>query len=329
MSVPILHILDVGHGNCAVLRDAGEVVAIDAGRGTTLREWLLEQGVEKLDTVLVSHSDQDHLQGLHGLLENERISIGRVRVNSDGTKNTRLWKDLIRLLQQQEELGKIDLQVGLTTGMNESFDTKSAGVEVLWPDKGAAMSGVGGKTKSGNKYDSNSLSAAVRVSVEGGESVLLPGDINRASFEQMSARPAGVASSVVVYPHHGGLSGVGDEAEFAKLISKTTGASMFVFSNSAGNQKTPRPEIIDALRASGSNIWIACTQLSPKCVSVDPNGQASTGSSSPKNNGSRRCAGPLRIPLAGDTGEWDKKRLEHQEFITLEVTAALCRTPTP
>ena len=52
-------ILDVGHGNCAVLEDEEGVVVIDAGPGGSLLQYLEDRRIEVIDLVLLSHADQE------------------------------------------------------------------------------------------------------------------------------------------------------------------------------------------------------------------------------------------------------------------------------
>src|SRR5256885_5882175 len=60
-----LAILDVGHGNSAVLVDAEAAVIIDTGRGDQLRQYLHEQGIGKIDLIILSHADADHRSEEH------------------------------------------------------------------------------------------------------------------------------------------------------------------------------------------------------------------------------------------------------------------------
>ena len=76
-----LAVLDVGHGSCAVLLDSDGVVVIDAGPGSTLLEFLLEQGVSHVHVVLISHADEDHIAGLVALVACDDIQIDCVRVS--------------------------------------------------------------------------------------------------------------------------------------------------------------------------------------------------------------------------------------------------------
>ena len=59
---PNLTILDVGHGNAAVLADTGGVVVIDCGKGGTLLDYLETVGIKKVDVLLISHADSDHIR---------------------------------------------------------------------------------------------------------------------------------------------------------------------------------------------------------------------------------------------------------------------------
>jgi competence protein ComEC len=56
MKRPSLVVLDVGHGNAAVLFDSGGLIVIDAGKGGVLIDFLREQGITEVDILLVSHA---------------------------------------------------------------------------------------------------------------------------------------------------------------------------------------------------------------------------------------------------------------------------------
>jgi beta-lactamase superfamily II metal-dependent hydrolase len=70
VNVPELIIFNVGHGNCAVLRDTKAITVIDCGyKGTDLVEMLIRLNVNAVDHVIISHADRDHSGGLRPLLE--------------------------------------------------------------------------------------------------------------------------------------------------------------------------------------------------------------------------------------------------------------------
>src|SRR5687767_11628886 len=88
-----LAVLDVGHGLSVVLQTRDGVGIIDGGRGDTLRHYLRSQGIRRIEWIVLTHSDVDHLAGLNGLMEDEQFTIGRVYANPDGAKGSQAWDD--------------------------------------------------------------------------------------------------------------------------------------------------------------------------------------------------------------------------------------------
>src|SRR5687768_11406880 len=105
-----LAILDVGHGNAAVVFGTDGTVVIDAGLGATLADFLEQRTVRELTAVLISHADQDHIGGLIGLLSTGLVQVGRVRLNSDALKGSKIWDDLLFELQAQDNARKLDFE---------------------------------------------------------------------------------------------------------------------------------------------------------------------------------------------------------------------------
>ncbi|WP_333338097.1 MBL fold metallo-hydrolase [Microcoleus sp. D3_18_C1] len=61
MNLPELIILDVGHGNCTLIRDANDLIVIDCPPGGTLAETLENLSIKEILHILISHSDADHI----------------------------------------------------------------------------------------------------------------------------------------------------------------------------------------------------------------------------------------------------------------------------
>src|SRR5689334_13626005 len=112
MDLPSLVVLDVGHGNCAVLFDTKGTVVIDAGPSTSLLEFLTDNKIQKIDAILISHADTDHIQGVGQLLATKGFDIGLVKLNTDSLKGSALWDDLLYELDKLNTAKKLDFQVG-------------------------------------------------------------------------------------------------------------------------------------------------------------------------------------------------------------------------
>ena len=83
-----LAVLDVGHGASAVLFSGNDVAVFDTGTGSSLLEFLDQQGVTRIRTVVLSHADRDHIGGLVGLLAANTVAIGRVVANTDSSQGS-------------------------------------------------------------------------------------------------------------------------------------------------------------------------------------------------------------------------------------------------
>ena len=62
-----VHFIDVGQGDATLIACDGHFMLIDAGnndKGTAVQSYLMSQGVQKLDYVIGTHPDADHIGGL-------------------------------------------------------------------------------------------------------------------------------------------------------------------------------------------------------------------------------------------------------------------------
>lgn len=261
---PVLFVLDVGHGSCAVLCDTKGVVVIDAGPRTTLLEFLRSEGIDRIDTVLISHADEDHIAGLLSLLESKMVKIGRVRLNPDLAKDTKAWRDLNWLLDKGHCLGEIDFDTSLTTRHSGDFDCGEIHIEILAPSMFAVATSASPSGRS-RRLDSNSRSVVVRLARDGQALVLLAGDIDDVGFEALLHDHSAPRAPVLVYPHHGGRSGATSEIDFASKLCRAIVPSSVIFSIGRGKHDTPRPEIVETVRRELPGVRIACTQLSEHC----------------------------------------------------------------
>jgi competence protein ComEC len=328
MGRPTLWVLDVGHGNAAVLID-DTVVVIDAGPGTTLLEFLSREGITKIGVVLMSHADEDHIKGLVSLLESETVAIETVRVNSDASKGSPTWNDLAYLLDEKNRTGKLRFEVGLTTSQTGKFNTAGIEIEVLAPSPGLAAKGPGSRDHKRRELTSNSMSAVVRLSKHGKPLVLLPGDIDETGLRNLVEMGQDISAPVAVFPHHGGGAANAHLERFSAEFCRATGARKLIFSIGRGRYATPRPEIIQAARKELPKVRILCTQLSENCASQLPETDPAHLSDRPARGREFRrcCAGSINVGLTGEQPKVLPLAHGHLEFIAKSAPSALCMKP--
>lgn len=322
-----LTILDVGHGNSAVLRDDDGTVVIDGGRRQTLLQFLKNCKITEIDVVLVSHADADHIGGIIEVLLDPSIHIRKLYVNPDPMRRKGTWDDFKSAVAKSLASDNIDINTQLTTRCSDELRRADVRIEVLSPSPVTALGGVGGQDLDGAKIIANSMSAVIRISVGVKSRVLLASDIDARALEDMVGRKVQLAAQVMVYPHHGGLAGQADISKFVTRLCQLVEPSLVVFSVGRGEFENPRPKVVAAVLDALPNVHIACTQLSKACAADLPSfapdhvdGRTARGAAS-----NQCCAGTLEITLDESCLGWRPIADEHLAFVATVAPNALCR----
>jgi beta-lactamase superfamily II metal-dependent hydrolase len=319
-------LLDVGHGNCAIVRDNANIAVIDTGRGSCLLEFLAEQQIAKIDTVLISHADQDHISGLIALLASGTVQIGSVRLNPDALKTSKIWDDLLYELDQRQSQGDTEFIPTLTSADTGHLNCGDIHLEVIGPSPYLAAKGPGSADREGRKLTTNSVSVVVRVVWQDNPVILLSGDMDDLALNDISAHGMVMTAPILVWPHHGGRVGAMDATDFATRLCAAVQPRSVVFSigRDSGYQ-TPRPEIVSVIKAMLEGVRISCTQLSNACAvnlpGPDPNHL--TPLFAKGRDTKRCCAGTLLVDL-NMALDLRPDYARHQAFIATHAPTALC-----
>lgn len=317
-------ILDVGHGNCAILRDEAQVVVIDAPIGSMLIDTLEDMGVDCVQAAFVSHTDKDHLAGILSLLTSDRIHLKQVFINPDSQKRSKIWNDFRVAVSVAEQKGACKITTSLSTTTPGHLSIGKSEIVVVSPSASLALTGVGGQTADKRVVTSNSLSAALKIRLEGSAPLLLAGDIDDISLDDAVRNGVDLTANTLVFPHHGGLPGTGPVTEFTEKLIANVKPKNVIFSNGRGRHDNPRPEIVDTVVKSGCAV--ACTQLSERCraTAVDGIEHLEPIRSHGKALGSC-CAGSMTFSSdIGAERKEDAKR-SHGTFISESVPNPMCR----
>ncbi len=69
-----IHFVDVGQGDCTFIETPkGKTILIDGGSNSVL-PYILDKGYTKIDTVMISHFDSDHVNGILDVMNNLKIN---------------------------------------------------------------------------------------------------------------------------------------------------------------------------------------------------------------------------------------------------------------
>ena len=320
-------IADVGHGNCVLVISDNQVLLIDAGSGGTVVELLESYGLTRIERVLLSHGDEDHIGGLLTLLMNTTVRVLLVYLNADASKDSDVWHAL-RLAVSDARGRGTDVQLGLTSTTDIGWGAQELAVEILAPTPELAMAGPGGEDIAGRPISSNAMSVVIRLIHRGIPLVLLPGDIDLVGLDNLLRVVPSPRARLLVFPHHGGVPAGGEPARFAQRLTDAVRPRAVVFSLGRGRYGTPRPEIVAGLRASAPDVYIVCTQLSERCAAELPAEEPTHLQDKPAQGRRRKacCGGTLVLALDEDTVLARVVRDVHSRFVDANAPSALCRT---
>lgn len=220
-----LTVLDVGMGTSVVVQTRHHSLVYDFGpgnrRGYSLGRWVLMpflsyQGINRLDRVIISHADQDHLGGFYAIQPDLHYAA--------------LYS------------GTPDEVTSRLPGLGPVLDCHR---QQRWRWDGVAFEFLSAGVK---KTDSeNNRSCVLKISL-GDRTVLISGDIEQS--QEINLLRAGLGqleSEILIAPHHGSLTS--SSPAFIKAVN----AKNVIFTSGYLNRwGFPRPEILQRYRESGA-----------------------------------------------------------------------------
>ena len=319
-------IVDVGHGNAAILRDGTDAGMVDCSRSNAVYDELARTSTMHLKHLIVSHSDSDHMSGVLRLIA-RGVTIGVISANADSAKDSKDWDDFRMVVDEEVRAGR-SLLSAVHYGSPVDISIGRLKLQALHPDASLVLRGPTRVAARGESIlDGNDCSAVLRVSVGSNPVALLAGDLTRYGFDRIRDRGVPLAAPVLVFPHHGGHAGGGSDRLFAKELCEAIKPEVVIFSHGRNSgYNTPRPEIVQGVRDYGAAIRVFCTQLARACdarpaiprprhLAVRP------AAGRPKGN---CCAGTivLKVSPSGEV-EMEPSFADHRGF-TSSLNSALC-----
>lgn len=217
----LVHYINVGQGASQLLvGPTGKTMLIDAGNNDKeemMVAYLQRAGIKKIDILVGTHPDADHIGGLDAVIDH--FDIGQFYMPKIQS-NTKTFEDVLLAAKNK------GIQV----------NTAKAEVTLQW-EQGTTVRMI---APIGDYKDSNEMSAVIRVAY-GETSFLLTGDAEAKSEADLVASGTLLKADVLLVGHHGSNSSTSDP--FLERVNPRYA----VIQSGKNNYGHPTPEIIAKL----------------------------------------------------------------------------------
>ena len=219
--------IDVGQGEAILIALPEKTMLIDAGptgSAPKIAQMLQELGRNKIDYLVATHPDEDHIGGMADVISNTQI--GTIYAPNK-TNNTATYRKFLTAIQNN------NLQITLAEAGTIIDQTDDYKLEILWPKKDA------------NFPETNDYSIIIKLTV-GNKTFLFTGDAPTNAI--LNSNPGHI--DVLKLSHHGSRTGT-TEVLIHKL-SPTYAVLSYAVDNSYGH---PMQSVLNALHKHSVEVW--------------------------------------------------------------------------
>jgi len=225
-----VHFIDVGQGaSQLIIGPSGKTILIDAGNNNmekTVVDYLKNQGITKVDILIGTHPDADHIGGLDKVIDN--FDIGKIYMPKVQS-NTKTFESVL-LSVQNKGLKITTAKAGLTLDWEQGINVKMIAPVQAY-------------------NDTNEMSAVVHLTY-GQTAFLFTGDAESKSEADMLASGADLEADVLLVGHHGSDSST--SKAFLDKVNPTYGV---IQSGKDNNYGHPTADIIKRLNDKEVKIY--------------------------------------------------------------------------
>ena len=219
--------IDVGQGEAILIALPEKTMLIDAGptgSAPKISQVLHELGRDKIDYLVATHPDEDHIGGMADVISSTQI--GTIYAPNK-TNNTATYRKFLTAIQNN------NLQITLAEAGTIIDQTNDYKIEILWPIKDADFP------------DTNDYSIIIKLTV-GNKTFLFTGDAPTSAILQ--SNPGHI--DVLKLSHHGSKTGTNEQ--LVRKLSPTYAVISYALDNSYGH---PMQSVLNALHKHSVEIW--------------------------------------------------------------------------
>ena len=223
-----VHFIDVGQGDSTLITCEGHSMLIDTGeavKGTAIQNYLQKQKIDKLDYLVLTHPDSDHIGGAPVIIT--KFKIDKV-FTSNYEKDNKTYMKLIQALDNKH-LKQTTPKVG------EKYSLGTAEFTILAP----------------NADYNNPNDASVALLIHNGKNrFLFTGDAEEDAEQDILGNGLDVSADVYKAGHHGSRTATSEE--FFEAVSPSSAVISCGEDNSYGH---PHAQTLNTFRMNGVKVY--------------------------------------------------------------------------
>lgn len=226
-----VHFLDVGQGDCILIKSGQEFMLIDSGESEyekKITEYLKNNNVDKLKYVVATHPHSDHIGSLPGVFgEFEVENVIMPRLSKKNIPTTRVYENLLRAIKSSGAKT-------IAAKANAEYFLGEAKITILGPVKDTS--------------DLNDMSVILRVDYKE-NSFLFTGDAEIPAENELIENEGFLDADVLMAGHHGSKTSSGE-----KFLSAVLPELVIISCGSGNKYGHPHKEALERFEKIGAEI---------------------------------------------------------------------------
>lgn len=225
-----VHYIDVGQGDATLVTCNDKAMLIDAGendQGTKIQNYLQKQGITKLDYVIGTHPDSDHIGGLDVVIY--KFDCGTILL-PDYQKDTKTYDDVINTMKNKNYSNTLP-------NVGDTYQLSDANFTIIAPNN--------------YSYGDTTNNYSIGIILKYGDtSFLFTGDAENEAEEDIVANGIDISADVYQVGHHGSSS------SSTELLLNAVNPEYAVISCEEDNKYGhPQAEVLNYFRERGTKVF--------------------------------------------------------------------------
>ncbi|MBZ9633100.1 ComEC/Rec2 family competence protein [Clostridium sp. FP1] len=224
-----VHYINVGQADSILIQQGSNSMLIDAGNNSDDKlvvDYLKKQGVEKIDVLIGTHTDEDHIGGLDTVIKT--FDIGKIYMPKV-TKTTDTYKDVVTAIKAK------NMKVSAPK-VGETFKIGNSECTIIAPNA--------------ETYDNSNNYSIVTKLKYGNNSFIFMGDAESISEGQILQKQLDISADVIKIGHHGSKTSTGQ-----KFLEKVNPKFAVISCGKGNSYGHPQQETMTLLKSKNIPVY--------------------------------------------------------------------------